>query len=75
MPLATSWAQRSTEVFGKNRIHKDLTTISGLELPIRIMNLNGDLFIKGERFKGSYEVGSYIMALAAEKYIKKNHFN
>jgi glycosyltransferase involved in cell wall biosynthesis len=62
-------------IYGNNRIHKDLTTISGLGLPIRIMNLNGDLFIKDEQFKGSYEVGSYIMALAAEKYFKENRFS
>lgn len=57
-------------IFGKNRIDKDLTTITGIGLPIRIMDMNGNLFIKGQLFKGSYEVGSYILALAADKFFK-----
>lgn len=57
-------------IFGKNRIHKDLTTINGTGLPVRLMDLNGNLFIKNQLFKGSYEVGSYALALAAENYFK-----
>lgn len=62
--LAMDW------IFGKNRIRKDLTTINGIGLPIRIMDLDGNIFIRGQKFKGSYEVGSYLLALAAENYYK-----
>lgn len=55
-------------IFGKNRINNDLTKIDGRDLPIRIMDLEGNIFIKGQHFKGSYEVGSYLLALAAENY-------
>jgi len=63
---AISW------IFGNNRIHKDLTGINGTGLPIRIMNLDGNFMIKEQLFKGSYEVGSYVLALSAEKYFKSN---
>lgn len=57
-------------IFGKNRFKKDLTKIDGRTLPIRIIDLYGNTFIKGQQFKGSYEIGSYILALAAENYFK-----
>jgi hypothetical protein len=57
--IALSW------IFGKNRINEDLTKITKIKIPVRIMHLNGDLFIKNQNFKGSYEVGSYILALSA----------
>ena len=57
-------------IFGKNRIKKDLTEINGRMLPIRIMDLSGNIFINGQKFKGSYEVGSYILALVAENYFR-----
>jgi hypothetical protein len=57
-------------IFGKNRINKDLTVLTGIDLPIRIMDISNNLFIKNQQFKGSYEVGSYILALAGNEYFK-----
>jgi hypothetical protein len=65
--LALEW------IFGKNRIQKDLTGINGTGLPIRLMDLSGNIFIKGQQFKGSYEVGSYILALTADNFLKSIH--
>lgn len=48
-----------------NRINKNLVDITGIDVPIRIMHTDGRLFIKNQNFKGIYEIGSYIMALAA----------
>ena len=50
-------------IFGKNRIGIDLRTVTGIDLPVRIMNTDGIMLIRGNMFKGSYEVGSYIFAL------------
>jgi hypothetical protein len=50
-------------IFGQNRIKKDLAAISGIQIPIRVMDLEGKTFIPAENFKGTYEIGSYIMAL------------
>ncbi len=56
--LALNW------IFGKNRINKNLTEATGLDIPSRIMTKDGRLFVEGNAFKGSYEVGSYIFALS-----------
>ena len=61
-------------IFGENRLRKNLVEITGINLPSRIMNLKGRLFIKNQQFKGSYEVGSYILALAACEYFQKKNF-
>jgi hypothetical protein len=57
-------------IFGKNRINKNLVNITGIGVPVRIMLTNGNLFIKNQNFKGTYEIGSYILALCAEGHIK-----
>jgi len=51
-------------IFGKNRMQKDLTKITKISIPARIMTFDGNLFIKNENYKGSYEIGSYILALS-----------
>lgn len=55
---AISW------IFGENRMNLDLTKITNLDIPCRIMSKNKNLFIAGENYKGSYEIGSYILALS-----------
>ena len=52
-------------IWGKNRINKNLIEITGIDIPARIMDLKGNLFIKGQQFIGSYEIGSLILALAS----------
>ncbi|MBF0522330.1 MAG: hypothetical protein HQL24_04650 [Candidatus Omnitrophica bacterium] len=51
-------------IWGKNPLSKNLLDISGIGLPVRVMEANGNLHILGEQFKGSYEMGSFICALA-----------
>lgn len=51
-------------IFSKNRINKNLVELSGIGVPIRIMSLDCKTYIKNQNFKGTYEVGSYIMALS-----------
>lgn len=51
-------------IFGNNRINSDLTSLTKIGVPIRIMSLEGNVFIKGQQFKGSYEIGSYILSLS-----------
>jgi hypothetical protein len=51
-------------IFGENRINKNLVEITKIHIPQRIMTTDGNLFVKGEKFKGSYELGSYILALS-----------
>ena len=51
-------------LYGDNRLNINLVDITKINLPVRIMDTNGNLFIKGQQFKGSYEVGSYILALS-----------
>lgn len=50
-------------IWGKNRRNLDLVKYSGVDVPWRVMNFNGDLHIQGQNFVGSYEIGAYIMAL------------
>lgn len=50
-------------IYGQNALKKDLVAISGIGVPMRMMNFKGRMDIEGQMFKGAYEVGSYIMAL------------
>ena len=53
-------------IFGDNRIKTNLVEITKIDVPARIMTRKGELFVKNNHFKGSYEVGSYIFALAVK---------
>jgi hypothetical protein len=53
-------------IWGSNRIKKNLNEITGIGIPARIMNTSGELLIKRQQFIGSYEIGSLILALAAQ---------
>ena len=55
-------------IFGINRISKDLSIITGIDIPTRIMKTDGNLFVKNNNFIGSYEIGSHILALAGNNY-------
>ena len=50
-------------IFGNNRKGIDLRTVTGIDLPARIMTTDGKFLVRKNKFKGSYEVGSYILAL------------
>lgn len=52
-------------IYGNNRINRNLVEITGIGVPIRLMSKDGELSFMGENFKGSYELGSYIFALAS----------
>jgi len=52
-------------IFGGNRNSAKLVEQTGIDLPCRIMATDGSYFIEGEMYKGSYEVGSYILALSS----------
>ena len=51
-------------IFGDNRIDVDLRNVTGIDLPARIMTTDGKMIVPNNRFKGSYEIGSYIFSLA-----------
>ena len=51
-------------IFGENRIRKNLVELTNINIPNRIMTTEGELLVEGEMFKGSYEVGSYVLALS-----------
>lgn len=55
---AMSW------IFGANRMNLDLTKVTTLNVPCRIMTAESKLFVGGQNFKGSYEIGSYILELS-----------
>ena len=59
-------------IWGNNRINKDLNDVTGIGIPARIMDLKGNLLISGQQFIGSYEIGSFILALAAQNVIKES---
>jgi hypothetical protein len=50
-------------IYSGNILGKDLVGISGIGVPMRMMTIDGNLNVRGQMFKGSYEIGSYIMAL------------
>ena len=59
-------------ITGNNRIHKNLNDVTGIDIPVRIMHLNGNLFIDGQQFIGSYEIGSLILSLANKNFNSNN---
>ncbi len=50
-------------IFGGNRRGEDLVERSGIGVPIRQMTTDGDITVPDQMYVGTYEVGSYIMAL------------
>jgi hypothetical protein len=50
-------------IFGANIRKTDLREMSGLGVPMRQMTTEGRLDTAGQMYKGTYEIGSYIMAL------------
>jgi len=55
--LAIDW------IFGNNILHKNLVEISSIGIPMRMISIKGNLDIEEQKFKGAYEVGSWITAL------------
>lgn len=51
-------------IFGGNRFNINLLHVSGLNMPHRIIDVNGNLHVKGQQFKGTYEIGGYLMAIS-----------
>ena len=51
-------------IFSTNRRGKNLVEECGIGVPWRMMDKKGRINIRGQNFKGAYEVGSYIMALS-----------
>ena len=63
--IFTEYQSRSVNwIFGSNRIETNLVEITGLNIPARIMKTNGELFVPNQNFKGSYELGSFILQLS-----------
>lgn len=52
-------------IFGNNRIKHNLCEMTGIKIPARIMTRSGNISVTKEQFKGSYEIGSYIMVLSS----------
>jgi len=50
-------------IYGNNSLNKNLVEISGIGVPMRMMSIKGKMDVNGQMFKGSYEIGSYVMAL------------
>ena len=50
-------------VYGDNPRGEDLVTTSGIGVPLRQTTLDGRIGAPDQSFKGSYEVGSWVMAL------------
>lgn len=50
-------------IYGNNKLGVDLVERSGLGVPMRFMTTDGRIDIDDQMYKGSYEIGSYIMAL------------
>lgn len=50
-------------IYGRNARDENLAAVSGLDVPIRFMTLDGGIEVPDQMFKGTYEVGSYVMAL------------
>ena len=51
-------------IFSTNRRGKNLVEECGIGVPWRMMDKKGRINVRGQNFKGAYEVGSYIMALS-----------
>jgi SAM-dependent methyltransferase len=54
---AMSW------MYGGNEWERDLVAHSGIGVPMRFTTVDGRMDVAEQRFKGAYEVGSYLMAL------------
>jgi hypothetical protein len=50
-------------IFGNNQFGVDLTELSGIGVPMRQLTVDGRIDVPDQQFKGSYEVGSYLLAL------------
>lgn len=50
-------------VYGNNELDADLVEFSGLGVPMRQCTVDGRIDVPDQMYKGSYEVGSYLMAL------------
>ena len=50
-------------IYGDNPLDSDLVELSGIGVPMRQMTVDGRLDVRSQRYKGSYEIGSYLMAL------------
>ena len=51
-------------IFSTNRRGKNMVEECGIGVPWRMMNTKGRINVRGQAFKGTYELGSYIMALS-----------
>jgi hypothetical protein len=49
---------------GNNDLGRDLVALSGLGVPMRHLTTDGRLDAPDQQFKGAYEVGAYLLALA-----------
>ena len=50
-------------IYGKNVLGENLVDSSEIGVPMRQMTLRGRIDVPDQTFKGTYEVGSYVMAL------------
>jgi hypothetical protein len=50
-------------VFGNNQFGTDLTGLSGIGVPMRQLTVDGRIDVPDQQYKGSYEVGSFLLAL------------
>ena len=50
-------------IYRTNILHKNLVDLSNIGVPLRTMLINGKIHLPHQTFKGTYEIGSYIMAL------------
>jgi hypothetical protein len=50
-------------IYRTNPRGEDLVESSGIGVPMRVMDVDGRLDLPDQQFKGSYEVGTYLMAL------------
>ncbi|MFC7165292.1 class I SAM-dependent methyltransferase [Halospeciosus flavus] len=50
-------------VYGHNELDADLVEFGGLGVPMRQCTVDGRIDVPDQMYKGSYEVGSYLMAL------------
>ena len=57
-------------IFANNKLGEGFIDYTNLGIPFRVMTSKGSVFFKGNKFKGSYEVGIYIMALV--DFVKQN---
>jgi hypothetical protein len=50
-------------IYGDNPLDADLVSLSGIGVPMRQTTTDGHMDVRSQTYKGSYEVGSYLMAL------------